>query len=314
MAGNKTVKRPNLSKEGFFGQSKYFIRRAFLNIKQNLLINLLTVGTISLSILIFSLFLLLYINLEKVTELWSEKVQVTAFFENELSSEQQQQIKSGISSIKGTGRISYVSKNEALKRFRERLQGQDILLEEVSAEILPSSFEIELKKEYRTDEYLQAYITQLRNVPGISEIQFGEDWVRRFNNLLYFMRILGLFVGSFLVLAVVFIVANTIKLTVCSRKDELELLALVGGTRLFIKTPFLIEGVIQGAAGALVAIVTLFGVYYGFLQNAGEFFGFNSLERTLVFLPASYLAAILAGGIFLGFVGSLASLKRFSPV
>ena len=314
MSGNKSGKRPKLSKEGFWGQLGYFFRRAVLNIRQNLLVNVLTVATISLSILIFSLLLLLYLNLEKVTEQWSERVQVTAYFDNELPPQERKAMIDGIQSLVGSGRISYVSKNEALQRFRERLQGQDALLEEVSAEILPASLEIELKKGFRSDDALQSYITGLRKIPGISEIQYGEDWVHRFNNFLYFMKLLGLFVGCFLVLAVVFIVANTIKLTVCSRKDELELLGLVGATRLFIKIPFLIEGVLQGAAGAILAIVVLFGLYYGFLHNAGDFIGFNPMERNIIFLPLTHVAGILTGGILLGFLGSLASLKRFISV
>jgi cell division transport system permease protein len=314
MSGNKGGKRPKLSKEGFWGQLSYFFARAILNIRQNLLVNVLTVTTISLSILIFSLLLLLYINLEKVTEQWSERVQVTAYFDNELPSQELKGLTAKIQSLHGTARITYVSKNEALRRFRERLQGQDAILEEVSADILPASLEIELKKEFRRDDALQSYVAGLRKVPGISEIQYGEDWVRRFNNFLDFMKLLGLFVGCFLVLAVIFIVANTIKLTVCSRKDELELLGLVGATRLFIKIPFIIEGMLQGAAGALVSIVALFGLYYGFLHNAGEFIGFNPMGRNIIFLPLTHVAVIISGGILLGFLGSIASLKRFISV
>jgi cell division transport system permease protein len=314
MSGNKFGKRPKLSKEGFWGQLNYFLRRAILNIRQNILVNVLTVTTISLSILIFSLLLLLYINLEKVTEKWSERVQVTAYFDNELPPQEREALMGRIQSLHGTARVSYVSKNEALRRFRERLQGQEALLEEISADILPTSLEIGLKKEFRSDDALQSYIAGLRKLSGISEIEYGEDWVRRFNNFLYFMKILGLFVGCFLVLAVIFIIANTIKLTVCSRMDELELLGLVGATRLFIKIPFIIEGVLQGAAGALMSIVALFGLYYGFLHNAGQFIGFNPMVNNITFLPLPYLAGILSGGMLLGFMGSIASLKRFISV
>ncbi len=314
MSGNNTGKRPNLSKVGFWGQLRYFFNRAILNIRQNLLVNLLTVGTISLSILIFSLLLLLYVNLEKVTEQWSERVQVTAYFDNELPTHELKALIARIQSLDGTGKTSYVSKNEALQRFRERLQGQDALLEGVSADILPASLEIQLKKEFRTEDALHSYTAKLRKVPGISEIQYGEDWVRRFNNFMDYMRLLGLFVGCFLVLAVIFIVANTIKLTIYSRKDELELLGLVGATRFFIKVPFLIEGILQGAAGAILAIVVLFGSYYGFLHNAGNFLGFNLVESHIAFLPFTHVAGVLIGGIMLGFLGSLASLKRFITI
>jgi cell division transport system permease protein len=314
MSRNKAGKRPKLQQEGFLGQINYFFGRAAINIRQNILVNLLTVGTISLSILIFSLLLLLYVNLEKVTEQWSERVQVTVYFDNELPKQELKTLITRIQSLNGTGKITYVSKNEALQRFRERLRGQEALLDEVSAEILPASIEIRLKKDFRGGEALHNYTEKLRKIPGISEIQYGEEWVRRFNNFMDFMKLLGLFVGGFLVLAVIFIVANTIKLTIYSRKDELEILGLVGATRLFIKIPFIIEGVFQGAAGAGLAIAVLYGLYYGFLNNSGCFLNFNPMDCDTIFLPVTYMAGILAGGILLGFLGSLTSLKRFITV
>jgi cell division transport system permease protein len=314
MSKNKAGKRPKLQQERFLGQINYFFGRAAINIRQNILVNLLTVGTISLSILIFSLLLLLYINLEKVTEQWSERVQVTVYFDNELPKQELKTLITRIQSLNGTGKITYVSKNEALQRFRERLRGQEALLDEVSAEILPASIEIRLKKDSRGGEALHNYTEKLRKIPGISEIQYGEEWVRRFNNFMDFMKLLGLFVGGFLVLAVIFIVANTIKLTIYSRKDELEILGLVGATRLFIKIPFIIEGIFQGAAGALLAIAVLYGLYYGFLNNSGSFLNFNPMDCDTIFLPVTYMAGILAGGILLGFLGSLTSLKRFITV
>ena len=114
-----------------------------------------------------------------------------------------------------------------------------------------------------------------------------------------------------MLLDVIFIVANTIKLTIYSRKDELELLGLVGATRLFIKIPFLIEGILQGAIGSALAIILSTCLYLGFLHNAGNFLSFSPVEANLVFLPLPHLAGVVCGGILLGFLGSLTSLKRF---
>jgi cell division transport system permease protein len=311
MSQNKTVKRPKLAKEGFCGQLRYFFARAITNIRQNILVNILTIGTISLAILIVSLLLLVYVNLTRVTEQWSERIQVTVYFNNELPPQELKVLNAKIQSLEGTDKVVYVTKAEALQRFRARLKGQDALLEGVSAEILPASLEIQLNKEYRSSDALKAYVAQLNKIQGISEIQYGDDWVKRFNNFMDFMRLVGISIGCFLVLAVVFIVANTIKLTIYSRKDELELLGLVGATRLFIKTPFLIEGILQGAAGATLALVVLSCLYFGFLHNAGSFLSFNPLEADIVFLPLSYLSGIFFSGIMLGFLGSLTSLKRF---
>jgi len=311
MSHKKVTKRPKLAREGFSGRIQYFVERAFINIRQNLLVTLLTIGTITLAFLILSLALLIYVNLERVTENWSDRVQVTAYFENNLSPADLATLKVKIRALAGTAEILYVSQEEALQKFYGRLKGQEALLEGVSPEILPSSLEIHLKKDSRDSKSIALYVERLKKIPMINEVQYGEEWVKRFSHFMNLVRFAGILVAGFIVLAVVFIVANTIKLTIYARKDELELMGLVGATRLFIKVPYLIEGVVQGVIGAVLAILVLSGVYLAFLHNADFFFSFNTMEAGLLFLPVTYLVALIFGGAALGFLGSLASLKRF---
>lgn len=205
----------------------------------------------------------------------------------------------------------YVSREEAFKRFSSRLKGQETLLEGVRPEILPTSFDISLKKAFRDAGNVEMFVASLKNIAGVSEVQYGEEWVKRFNTFVNVMRLIGALLGAFLLIAVIFIISNTIRLTVYSRRDELELMSLVGATRFFIKAPFLLEGIIQGVIGAFFAIAMLFGLYELFLHNAGNFLVFNPTASGMVFLPPEYIAGILFSSVLLGFVGSLASLKRF---
>lgn len=310
----KPYKRQKLAGEGFFGRLGYFFYRALINIRQNVFVNVVTIGTITLALLIVSLFLLVFVNLEKAADNWSERVQVTVYFDHELTLQEQAAFRGRITSIPGTARIGYVSRDEALKRFKGRLRGQETLLEGVRSEILPTSLEIALKPSHRETREVEAYVDDLKRIAGISEVQYGEEWVRRFNTFLNFMRLLGALLGGFLVIAVLFIVSNTIKLTIYARRDELEVMSLVGATRFFIKAPFLIEGIIQGGAGALLATGLLLGLYEGFLQNAGSFLTFNPTTAGLAFLPLEYVGCIILSGVVLGFIGSLSSLKRFIHV
>ncbi len=307
-------KRPTLAGEGFGGRLGYFIGRSLSNIRQNIFVNVVTIGTITLALLIVSLFLLVFVNLENAAENWSERVQVTAYFDRELSPQEQTALRGRIAAIPGASRVSYVSRDEAFKRFKSRLRGQETLLEGVRPEVLPTSFEISMKRASRDTQSVEAFVTALKRLPGIGEVQYGEEWVRRFNTFLNFMRLLGALLGSFLVVAVVFIVSNTIKLTIYARRDELEVMALVGATRFFIKAPFLVEGIIQGGAGALLAMGLLLALYEGFLHNTGNFLTFNPATAGLSFLPIEYVYAIVLAGLALGFVGSLTSLKRFINV
>jgi cell division transport system permease protein len=284
MSRAKFKKRPIPGSGGIISLTGYFFRRSLLNIRQNLLINVLAVVTITLSFLIVSLFLLVFVNLEGAGEIWSEKVQVTVYFDRELNSKEYVALRNVIMTLQGTDTVGYVSKDEALKRFRARLKGQEALLDGVPSEILPASLEIRLKQAYRTSDAVMAYVARLKKIPTISEVQYGEEWVRRFNTFMNFMRFAGALLGGFIALAVLFIISNTIKITIYSRREEVELLELVGATRFFIKVPFLIEGILQGVCGALLALLILAGVSWAFLNHAGNFMLFNpSLSSRQVF-------------------------------
>lgn len=304
-----------LKKAGSGGASgaslNYFFVRALFNVRQNLLVSILTVVTVCISFLLLSLFLLVYVNLEGAADRWGEKVQVVVYFDKEPAPQETSVLRGRIQSLPGTERVDFVSKAEALQRFRSRLKGQESLLEGVPADTLPASYDIRLKKTSRSVEAIDAYVAALKKIPGVSEVQYGEEWVRKFNTFLAFIRLVGGVLGLFLVLAVTFIVSNTIRLTIYARRDELEILRIVGATPLFIKVPFLLEGVLHGCAGAVLAILSLGTVYLVFLNNADSFLHFNVGAIGLTFLPPSYLAGIVAAGMLVGLLGSMASLRRF---
>lgn len=306
--------RPKLAQEGFFGRLGYFSARAVANLRQNVFVSAVTVGTISLALLIASLFLLVYVNLAGMAQGWSDKVQVTAYFDSEPAPLAVAALKTRVNALPGTSKVVFVSQVEAEKRLRGRLKGQESLLEGITPEILPASLEISLDREHRESDAVAAYVASLKKIPEINEVQYGEEWVKRFNSFMNLFRLMGLLLGAFLAVTVLFIVSNTIKLTIYARKEELQLLGLVGATRFFIKAPFLIEGILQGALGALISLVALLGCYFAFLKNAANFLGVNPAAAGLTFLPATHLAAILAGGVLLGFIGSATSLKRFINV
>ncbi|MCL2761432.1 MAG: ABC transporter permease, partial [Desulfuromonadales bacterium] len=141
--------------------------------------------------------------------------------------------------------------------------------------------------------------------------QYGEEWVRKFTLFMQFLKSIAMLIAGFIVVSVLFIISNTIKLTIFARKDEIEILGLVGATRLFIKTPFIIEGVIQGLTGAVLALAILAGAFYILLSTSINFLSIKGGVSSLQFLPIEYILFIIAAGIILGFIGSITSLKRF---
>lgn len=314
MSRHRHNTRPQATALGGGGKFGYFMRKAVANLRANRLVTFLTITTVTLALLIISLFMLVYLNMEGSIEQWSKKVVVTVYLEKEPQPQELVSLKNRISSIVGTESVSYVSREEALKRFRSRLKGQESLLEGVSADVLPASLEISLRKEYRSSEAVTLYAGRLKRVQGVGEVQYGEEWVKKFLTFFSFLRLTGLLVAMFLLFAVTFIVGNTIRLTVMARKDELEIMALVGATPFFIKAPFLLEGMIQGGVGALIALLVLGGSYYAFLANSVNFLSFNPADAGFTFLPISHMATIFIGGLLIGFIGSLTSLKKLITI
>ncbi|NVN99213.1 MAG: ABC transporter permease [Geobacteraceae bacterium] len=314
MSLNRQNVRPQASAKGAGGRLGYFTRKALANLASSRLVTLITVCTITLALLIISLFMLIYLNMEGTIEQWSRKVAVTVYFDREPSSPELASLKSRIAALPGTESVQYVSKEDALKKFRSRLKGQESLLDGVSADILPSSLEISLKKEFRATDSVNVYVSRLKHLQGVGEVQYGEEWVKKFLTFFQVIRVLGLMIAVFLVMAVLFIVSNTIKLTVLARQDEIEILALVGATPFFIKAPFLIEGMLQGAVGGITALALLTGGYFALLANAVNFLSFNPAEAGLTFLPLPYMVALVIGGVALGFIGSLVSLKKLITI
>jgi cell division transport system permease protein len=149
----------------------------------------------------------------------------------------------------------------------------------------------------------------LEKIEGVEEVAYTEQWLERFEGLIYILKVAGLSMGGLLCLAVLFIITNTIKLTIYSRRDEIEIIKLVGATDWFIKIPFLIEGAIQGIFSGLISITVLFLVYTLFSLKKMHLLGLGVLK--IIFLPTEYLVFILSLGLILGLMGSLIAVGRF---
>ena len=143
-------------------------------------------------------------------------------------------------------------------------------------------------------------------------MQYSKEWLKKLEGFLDVVRLIGFIIGGLLCLCVVFIVTNTIKLTLYSRKDEIEILKLVGATDWFVKSPFLLEGVIQGAIGGILAVLALFLGYLMLPTKNISLLGLTPLD--FVFLPAGYLILILILGTVLGVIGSFIAIGRFFEV
>jgi cell division transport system permease protein len=217
-----------------------------------------------------------------------------------------------LSSLPEVHSVSYISPEQALEEFSAMLGDNKVLVSGLETNPLPASLRITLREENRNLEGVKAVLPMIGDDPLVQEIQYGKEWLGRLDRILNLLRLGSIVLGLVLSLAAVFIISNTIKITVMARKDELEIMRMVGATEGFIRLPFLVEGIIQGFAGAAISL-GLLGAVHTFLATRTDQPLLRILHiESLQFLPPAAMAAIITGGMLLGGLGSLASVGRHS--
>lgn len=290
----------------------YFVEEGFRSVRRNKFISAVAIVTIGFALMIFGAFLIVYSNVNLITTSWVQQVEISAYLKEGVSSDRVDEIKKLLWKNPQIARIEYISKEEALKRFQSEHQNAVYLLQGVSANPLPASFEIGLAKAAQTRDAVDRLVSGIRNIPELEEIQYGKEWTRSLLTFLNVLKLLGLILGGLLGVAIIFIIANTVRLTVYARRDELAVMRLIGATNGFIKGPFLMEGLFQGLFGSFLSLVLLFGMYHFWIprlkQSAGIFF---LQDISISFLSVSMVLWIVMAGMVLGLFGSLISLGRF---
>ncbi len=283
-----------------------------MNIRKNLSVHILSLGTIVASLLILGAFLLLFGNLNNWLQRWGTALSMSIYLKDGISEYRRDKVYSFIRGLPEAEIKRFISKEEALKDLRAALGEDAGFLNRLVRNPLPASYEIVFESKGTHGVEPERIKGELEKLDGVEEVQYSNEWLNKLEGFLNVVRLIGFIIGGLLCLCVVFIVTNTIKLTIYSRKDEIEILKLVGATDWFVKTPFLIEGTIQGISGGVLAVLMLFSGYLILPTKGVSLLGLTPLD--FVFLPAGYLVLILILGAVLGVIGSFIAIGRFFAV
>ena len=232
----------------------YFFRRALRNMRQSPVLSLASVGTIAVALALLAFFAIAVLNVQQLTASWGETLAIVAYLDEV---PEEGVVKDWIRDIEQypeVEKVLFVSRDMAFERFRKRLGDDAGLVEGLGSDVLPASLEISLTDESRNELAMTSVVERLRVDHRFTDLQYGQGWLEKLEAFLLLLKMSGATLGGFLVFAALVIVANTIKLTLYARQDELEAMAMVGATALFIKLPFLVEGAIQGVLGGLTAL------------------------------------------------------------
>jgi len=289
----------------------YILARTIQDMRRNLVPDVATIGVITISVLIFSAFSLIAFNLASFLKIWEDKIEVIAYLKRKTPAHEVETLLNNIRQMGGVESVKYTSSSDAMAFMEARLGGQKNLLEGIQPTVLPPSLEVQLRKEYRNAMRIGDVVSQLKQLPQIEEIQYGQEWVEIFSSLVHILRLTQWFLGGLLLVAMAFIISNTLQLTISSRQEEIEIMQLVGASPSFVRIPFYVEGMIQGFLGAGLALLILFGLQRIVLLYLPLSMKDWFIKIPILFLPLGTLLGILVGGMVLGFLGSFMASMRF---
>ncbi|MFH1490259.1 MAG: permease-like cell division protein FtsX, partial [Pseudomonadota bacterium] len=213
----------------------YFFKYACINILNNRLIHAISVGTISVSLLLFGIFMLFFVNVNHWMLEWGQSLSMSVYLQEGVDKQTKEKLEETLKNLPGAEIKGYVSKEKAEQELIEALGDQAGLLDALSKNPLPASFEIVFRDVIRNPVDPKKIKADLEKKKGVNEVQYSEQWLERFEGILYMIKVGGFFLGGLLCLAVLFIITNTIKLMIYARRDEITIYKLVGATDWFIK-------------------------------------------------------------------------------
>jgi len=288
------------------------LRQVGRNLRQTWMSQVMTLLTVSLSVLIFSLFYLIYTNMLTVGDQLGDDLRLIVYLEEQPLPEMQEQLKRKITAFDDVEEIKFISPEEAYEKFADQLGKDRDVLEDMPRDFLPPSIEVTPLKTLRSLNQIKLFSEYLAKLPGTLKVQYGQDWMERFFHFTRLLSIVVILSGSLLILTTVFMVAYTIRLTIFGRHDELELLKLVGATNAYIRTPFLLEGLFQGLLGSMMGLAMLYTLFRWITERfTGA--GFLSMIQFTFFTPFT-IATIIVISILLCTVGSHTSMQKYIKV
>ncbi|HYN99800.1 MAG TPA: permease-like cell division protein FtsX [Actinomycetota bacterium] len=287
----------------------YFVDETVSNLRRNVLLTLAAVSTVSISLLLLGVVMVGGEVLTKMVSSWEGKVELNVFLRDEATPEEVAAIKAQTSGMPEVEEVFFESKEQAFEEYKRMFKDSPAITENVDPNALPASYRIKLKD----PNSAEAVASRLQGQPGVDEVQFGGEAMKRLLKFTGVVRTI-LVIAIILTLgAAILLIANTIRLGIYARRKEIGIMKLVGATNWFIRVPFIFEGTVQAALGALVASALIY---------AGKVFGLDRMQDAILFLPLTVgsgsivrmFFTLLLIGIVIGVFGSTLALRRFLEV
>lgn len=292
---------------------RYFFSEALASLWRARGAAVLAIGTIGLGLFVLGLFLLLNANVQQLVDRWSASAELSIFLDDAATPEQLEAIDAVVAGSGLTVSREYVSKSQALERFRQDFPDLAPAAGAMTRNPFPASFELRLRPDTReVPGAVDRLVASLSALDGVVDVRYDRQWLARLDAVVRGARLVGGVLVAMLGIAAAMTVANVVRLGVAARSDEIEIMQLVGAPLAYVRGPFVAEGVLQGGAGAVAAILALAGVFQLLRSRFGDVIAGALGTSGLTFLSLPVLIVLLMGGMVLGYAGGYAVARRLS--
>jgi cell division transport system permease protein len=287
----------------------YFFREALRRLWVSKRTSFVAVAMIAISLVTVGAFLLLAENLGNAAAEWQGRSRVIVYLAPDATPQQIAAIDHHLAADRALAQRRFVTREAALARFKKYFANLSEVVGQLETNPFPPSYEIDVTPALAQSRAFIARMNTVRAIPGVDEVQYDWQWILRLRRLIQIINIAGLVAGGVLAIAAAFTIANVIRLTMMLYREEIEIMRLVGATERIIRGPFLIEGFLQGLLGGCLAVVLLFALFEAgrrtLAPSSSILWGF----LFTAFLPWQKVAALIAGGMLAGWLGSWMSVR-----
>jgi len=279
---------------------RLILREMLLSFRRAPLLSALSVTTIAFSLFVFGLFGLVAVNIRRAIGSVAERVEVVAYLKRGTPLETIALASVDIEAFPEVDGVTHVSEEQALARARRDLTEFQDIFQDLESNPLPASLDVRLKPPFRDAAHVAEVARRLQAFQFVDDVRYGRDWIEKLDRLRNIAGAVGTVVGAAFALVAIIIIGTTIRMAVLQRSREIAIMRLVGATDRFVRMPFLLEGLVKGVLGGLLA----FGL------SAGAWALINAaLLRATFFTPAQSALGVVAGGV-IGLLGSALSVGR----
>jgi cell division transport system permease protein len=281
----------------------YFLDEAVRSLWRGGLATALAVATSAISLFVLGLFLLLGANTARILERWSAAAEFSVYLADTASAEDRAAIDRTLTTSGVVADSTFVTPAQALEVFARQFPDLAGAARSLPTNPLPASYEVRLKPDLAHDQAADRLAERLRTLPGVSDVRYDRRWIDRLLGVVRAIRGAGLGLAALLIVAAAITIMSVVRLTLVARRQEIEIMQLVGAPLTYIRGPFVMEGLLQGLAGALVALLLL-GLVFAAARGPLVAWASGLVDTgDLTFLPGSLILAVLGGGTIVGCLG-----------